>query len=195
MTGNADPLHDLDRACAATGELVARIRDEQWSAHTGCPDWTVRDLVNHLVSGNLFFAALLRDQPPPDRSDDHLGADPVTAYRRAAADLAAAFAEPGAFDRAITVPAGTVPGVVALHLRITEYLVHGWDLAHATAQPTDGLPTDLAETELRLAQAHLAHVPRGGHPFGPAQPAPGDATALDRLAAYLGRPLGPRAAA
>ncbi len=45
-----------------------------------------------------------------------------------------------------------------MHLRITELLVHGWDLAHATGQPP-GLPGDLAQTELELSRAQLGHAP------------------------------------
>src|SRR6266536_1315586 len=45
-----------------------------------------------------------------------------------------------------------------VHLRITELLVHGWDLAHATGQPP-GLPGDLAQTELELSRAQLGHAP------------------------------------
>ncbi len=87
----------------------------------------------------------------------------------------------------VTVPIGAVPGVVALHLRITESLVHGWDLAHSTGQPTDVLPDDLAEHELQFSRRQLPDLPPGRHPFAPSQPVPDDAPALDRLAALLGR--------
>ena len=81
---------------------------------------------------------------------------------------------------------GTVPGVVLLHLRITELLVHGWDLAQATAQPPL-LPDDLAEQELQFTSGKLADIPAGRHPFAPPQPVPDDAPAIERLAACLGR--------
>jgi uncharacterized protein (TIGR03086 family) len=80
--------------------------------------------------------------------------------------------------------------MVALHLRITEALVHGWDLAQGTGQPAN-FPADLAEEELAFAQgASAPNVPRTGHPFGPIQPTSDDASAIDRLAAYLGRSSG-----
>ena len=100
------------------------------------------------------FASALRGEPPPAPEDlkrlretDQLGDDPVKAYREAADDLQAAFRQPGALESAVQVPVGTVPGAVALHLRITEALVHGWDLARATGQAAR-LPDDLAEEEL-----------------------------------------------
>ncbi|PZS10904.1 MAG: TIGR03086 family protein [Chloroflexi bacterium] len=92
-------------------------------------------------------------------------------------------------ERTFQAPIGLVPGAVLLHLRITELLVHGWDLAHATGQPAR-LPDDLAEEELAFARSPRApDVPLTGHPFGPAQSIPDDAAAIDRLAAYLGRPI------
>jgi uncharacterized protein (TIGR03086 family) len=89
-------------------------------------------------------------------------------------------------EETFTVPFGTVPGSVALHLRITELLVHGWDLAAATGQPAR-FPEDLAEQELAFTRGALASVPAGRSPFGPPQPAPPGATPLDQLAALLGR--------
>jgi hypothetical protein len=50
-------------------------------AHPPCTDWTVRDVVSHVVSLNLVFVALLRDRPLPERGVDNLGDDPLAAYR------------------------------------------------------------------------------------------------------------------
>jgi uncharacterized protein (TIGR03086 family) len=123
------------------------------------------------------------------RATDRLGDDPLAAYRASGAALVEGFSLPGVFDRIFQVPAGTVPGVAMLHLRITEFLVHGWDLARAIGQPAR-LPADLAEGELAFARSRQApDVPRTGRPFGPIQPVPDDAPAIDRLAAYLGRPV------
>lgn len=188
-TTTPTPTDQLSWALGATAGLVAGVRDDQWTGPTGCPDWTVRELVNHLVGGNLAFAAVLTDQIPPDRAADRLGDDPIAAYHHAGEMLVAAFAQPGVLDRVVTVPAGTVPGIAALHLRITELLVHGWDLAHATGQATTVLPPDLAEAEHAFSVGKLDDLPPGRRPFAPPQPAAADLPAIDRLAALLGRPL------
>lgn len=188
-TGTAASVAALSRALSATERVVAMVRGEQWVAPTGCPGWDVRALLNHLVAGNQFVAAALTDQSAPDWSVDHLGADPLGAYRGAAAAVQAAFAEPGSLDKVVAVPFGTVPGAVALHLRITEILVHGWDLAHATGQPSSGLPADLADQELEFSRGALGDIPADRRPFAPAQPVDDDAPAIDRLAALLGRPV------
>lgn len=75
---------------------------------------------------------------------------------------------------------------VALHLRITELLVHGWDLARATDQVVT-FPEDLAGQELAFTRVALADIPPGRRPFAPPEPVADDAPAIDRLAACLGR--------
>ena len=189
MTGptSAAPADQMARAVDATGRLVAAVRDDQWAGPTGCPGWSVRDLLNHLVGGNLVAAAVLTDERPPDPTADHLGADPAAAYRRSGDAVREAFARPGALEKVVTVPAGTIPGAVALHLRLTEHLVHGWDLAQATGQATMGLPAELAEQELAFARVQLGKIPPDRRPFAPPQPVADAAPAIDRLAALLGR--------
>jgi uncharacterized protein (TIGR03086 family) len=46
------PVDELAQALRGTEQLVAAVRDEQWTRPTPCTDWKVRDLVNHLVGGN-----------------------------------------------------------------------------------------------------------------------------------------------
>lgn len=86
----------------------------------------------------------------------------------------------------VTVPFGTVPGDLALHLRTTDLLVHGWDQAQATGQRV-AFPDELVEQELSFTEGALGNVPPGRSPFGPAQPFAEGATPIDRLAALLGR--------
>jgi uncharacterized protein (TIGR03086 family) len=204
-TATAD---QLSLAIDFTGQLIATVREEQWAGPTPCTDWSVRDLVAHLVAGNnLFVSALHVGQPPAapaaptaptaptaPRGTVMPGADLLTAYRDSAAELLGAFREPGALDRIVTVPFGTVPGIVALHLRITEFLVHGWDLARATGQPAI-VPDGLAEQELAFSRSKLADIPPGRRPFAPPQPTDDLAPAIDQLAACLGRDITPHAAA
>lgn len=185
----SDPIAGLSSALDAVGRLVSGIREQQWSTLTVCSDWSVKELLNHVVGGNRMFAAVLTDHNPSDTGADHLDSDPVAAYRASAAVVRAAFTRPGALEKVVTVPFGTVPGSVALHLRTTEILVHGWDLARATAQSSAGLPAQVAGEELEFSRGKLDAIPPGQSPFAPPQAVPDDAASIDRLASLLGRPV------
>jgi uncharacterized protein (TIGR03086 family) len=187
------PLEPLAGALDLFGRLVAAVRPEQWSLPTPCEAWNVRQLVGHVISGQRLLARVLRGEPSEmamtqarGAATEDLGHDPVAEYNASAEDLLTAFAEPGALERVVTVPAGTVPGAVAVHLRTTEALVHGWDLARATGLPFD-VPDQLAEGELAFSRPMLERIPPERRTFAPAQPVADDAPAIDRLAALLGR--------
>jgi uncharacterized protein (TIGR03086 family) len=186
-------LHPLATALDGTGRLVAAVTEEQWDLPTPCSDWTVRQLVNHVVGGNRLFTRVLSGEPLPPRDqlgararEDQLGTDPAAAYAASAADLLSALRAPGVLAGTYTVPAATLPGPAIVHLRTVETLVHGWDLARAIDRPAP-FPQDLAEGELAFSRDLLGRIPEGRHPFGPSQPVDDDAPAIDRLAALLGR--------
>lgn len=182
----------LVEALELTGRLVAGVRPEQWSLPTPCSAWSVRQLVDHLVLGQQLFARVLAGEPfeeafPAVRDvPDRLGPEPAAAYDASAGELRAAFAAPGVLERTVRVPFGTVPGTVALHLRLTESLVHGWDLATAIGVPFDP-PAALVEPELAFSTPLLSQVPPERQVFAPPLPAPDDAAPIERLVALLGR--------
>jgi len=187
VTDDAGALADMDRAVAGAEVIVGGIKAVQWADPTPCTGLDVRTLVNHLVTGNLLFAALANEAPPPDRSLDHLGDDPLAAFRRAGAALHEAFAQPGVLVRSYAAPFGTGSGLALVRTRIIENLGHGWDLARATGQPAC-FPGDVAERALAAARRSLATRPEGASaPFAPEVPVPADAPAIDRLAGFLGR--------
>jgi uncharacterized protein (TIGR03086 family) len=186
-------LTPLVTALDGTGRLIGAVTGVQWDLPTPCPDWTVRRLVNHVVGGNRLTTRVLRGEPLPPLDQlgrrshvDQLGSDPATAYRTSADELLAALGAPGVLDRTHTLPAGTLPGRAAVHLRTVEALVHGWDLARATSQPVP-FPDELAHQELVFSRDLLGRLPEGRHPFAPSRPVADDAPAIDRLAALLGR--------
>ena len=140
----ADNLLDqLSRSLCAVGDLIGRIRPEQWTASTPCTEWTVGHVVSHVVGMNHVFATMLSDQPPPDRQrlpDEVLD----SAYQESAAALQAAFTRAGILERSYRSPLGAATGAERLQIRLYDLLAHGWDIAKATGQPMD-LPVDAAE--------------------------------------------------
>jgi hypothetical protein len=72
-----------------------------------------------------------------------------------------------------------------LQIRLYDLLTHGWDLAEAPAIPAN-LPDDLTEQALAFARDQLSSQPRTGR-FAEPQPIDDTGSAIERLAAFLGR--------
>src|SRR5919198_2685962 len=135
----AQDLPELhDHALTVTRRYVAAIGDDQWNDPTPDEGWDVRELVNHIVSGNFWAGELARGktiEEVGDRLDgDVLGNDPVAAYDASARAASDAFHAPGAMEAPCAVSYGPVPGEVYLGHRFIDVLVHGWDVAKATGQ-------------------------------------------------------------
>lgn len=171
----------LADAAGEMGRLLAGIRPEQWSAPTPCSGWDVRALVAHVVQGSARFAVALGSDPQATTTEPT-----ADGFERNAAALLAAAAQPGVLDRIVEVPFGRVPGAVALHLQLTELLVHGWDVAVAVGD-RPRFSDQLAAQELEFTLRTLPAVPPDRNPFAPSQPVADTAPALDRLVATLGR--------
>ena len=177
------------RALDATGRVVAAIPADRWLARTPCPEWDVRGLVSHLVSGNLWAAELgagATIEQVGDRLDgDVLGAGPAAAYATSARAASDAFHRPGALDAPCAVSYGPVPGSVYAGHRLIDVLIHGWDLATATGQDA-ALDDDLVEACRQVAEPQIAML-RASGAFTEGRPAPPDGSAQTRLLATLGR--------
>lgn len=174
------------RAADVAVEIVERVRPDQLGDPTPCTEWSVRELINHVVSGNLFFIHLATGSPPPARGIDHLGDDPVAAFRDSVRAVSAAFEADGFLERVVQAPFGEASGSMLIHMRRNELTVHGWDVAKATGQSTD-LDREVVAACHASYTASLRLKNRDGTPFGVEQPTPPGATDADRLAAFLGR--------
>lgn len=193
MTEIPPVVADSDRLFDAVQRLVDGVTPDQWTAPTPCPDWNVRELVQHLTNGNVIFATIATGERAPgpitaeERAVDWLGADPSAGFRATGKRMHDAFMTAGFLEGRFETPVmGEQTGTTIVHMRMNELLIHGWDLARATGQPAD-LPEDLAEGALRMWQTRLADRPRQGMPFAAPQPVADAAPAIDRLAAFLGR--------
>ncbi len=101
-----------------------------------------------------------------------------------------AWADDARLSATITMPWGeAVEGAELVDTYLAELATHCWDLATATNQTLED--DDLAETALRAARASLRpdyrNMTEDGSPYGSEIQPPPDATAWDRLAAFMGR--------
>lgn len=185
-----DLLRQHGRALDLFTGRVHAVRADQWDAPTPCAEWTVRDLVDHLVTEQLWVPPLVRDgaaiEEVGDTFDgDMLGPDPVASWDTAAAAARAAFAEPGALERTVHLSYGDTPARDYCAQMITDLVVHSWDLARAIGAD-EGLPDDLVATATREVTPYAEELSKSGL-FAPAvQPPPG-ADASTRLLCLLGR--------
>jgi uncharacterized protein (TIGR03086 family) len=178
-----DPLVAHQRAQDAFATLLANVSPDQLGASTPCSEWTIRDLIEHVVAGNE-YVGLWAESPtqPPARPDNILGA-----HRAAATAAQGVFAGPGGMATTFKPPFGEVPGQIFVGIRTTDVLTHAWDLAAATGQCTD-IDPELAAEQLAAARAFVGAQFRGpGKPFAEEQPCSSERTPADQLAAFLGR--------
>jgi uncharacterized protein (TIGR03086 family) len=117
-------------------ERVAAVRDDQWDLPTPCTEWSVRDLVNHVVGEDRWTSPLMRGQTIEQVGDrfegDLLGDDPRWAGRDAAAEAAAAVEETLPAHGTVQLSYGEESMDEYVRQLTADHLVHGWDLAAAT---------------------------------------------------------------
>ncbi|GHE99519.1 TIGR03086 family protein [Streptomyces longispororuber] len=183
----------LDRYGRAQEQFARRlraVRPDQWDAPTPCAEWTVRDLVHHLVAEQLWVPPLVRDgatvESVGDAFDgDLLGPDPVAAWDTAAAAAGAAFRAPGALDRTVHLSYGETPARAYCAQMTTDLVVHTWDLARAVGAD-ERLPDDLVAAAAREVAPYAADL-AASDLFAPAVEPPPGADEQTRLLCLLGR--------
>jgi uncharacterized protein (TIGR03086 family) len=177
------------RALESTRTFVAGMGDDQMAESTPCEGWTVRDLLNHIVAGNLWAAELARGRTIADVGSaldgDVVGSNPVEAYDASAEAAASAFEAPGALDAPCAVSYGPVPGSVYAGHRFLDVLIHGWDLATATGQRAE-LDPQLVDACWEVIRPQLSML-QGSGMFGVDASSESNGNTQADLLAALGR--------
>ena len=171
------------------GDLLGRVPSDGWTSPTPCAEWDVRALANHVIGENRWLPPLMEGQTIADVGDaldgDLLGDDPVGEWERAAAEAAAAAAEPGALERTVHLSFGDFSGRYYVGQVLSDHVIHAWDLARAIGAP-ESLDGEL------VAFAYDELVPqldawRSAGAFGPRVEVAGDADLQTKLLAEAGR--------
>ena len=171
--------------------LILGITDDHLTAPTPCPDWSVGDLLDHLVGLSWAFTqAAKKTDPtgsasgPPQPSAANLSPHWRSRMPVVLEDLASAWSLPAAWEGTAQAGGVTMPAAAMGHVAINELTMHGWDLARATGQEFAADPRILEPLIEFLSQG-----PAEGTPglFGPRVEVEDEAALLDQALGLAGR--------
>jgi uncharacterized protein (TIGR03086 family) len=186
----ASGIVDLLHAAAAQFErIVASLPAEAWDNATPS-DITVREIVDHVVAGNIFAIRLLAGASAAEATvgldANHLGDDPLFAVSATCESQWSAFAGADE-DRALHHPSGDISVDTFVRFRLGELVVHAWDLA-VGAGLDPSLDPAVVEGLWVLVEPHLDEM-RSMGTFGDSASGnlPEDASTQTRLLDAFGR--------
>ena len=177
-------MDETDVLRAGADEVRRLVRDlapEDLARPTPCPDWDVRALLAHVVTGQEGLVAVLRGEQP-DWSRDALGDDPAAAVEQALDGVLEAWRQPGAVE----TPSQQLPGMRVVDFALADALAHAWDLGAALGRPP-AFPDDVVRLAWERWSGGAAETGRTYGAFGPAVEVPGDRPLQDRLLGLFGR--------
>ncbi|MFD0904694.1 TIGR03086 family metal-binding protein [Actinomadura sediminis] len=185
-----DLRHRMLPAAEAAARIVLEIPEARLDGRTPAPEWTVRDLVNHLILWTSRGETAARKEPTTGPGEDHdFTAEPRWAERfeEQARRTAEAWLDPAAWEGNTSL-VGNKEGMPATYIGgilYGEFVVHGWDLAVATGREP-GFPPEVVQDAWEQL-VPTAEVGREYGAFGPEVPVPESAPLLDRLVGLAGR--------
>lgn len=150
-----NPTELYSAALDNTLRIVAGVGNGAWNNATPCTEWSVRDVVNHLASENMWLPPLLEgrtiEEVGSQFDGDLLGDDPINVYSQSVETARAAALAPGALEAICHLSFGDHPGSLYLSQMFLDTLVHGWDVAVGSSQDAT-LPEDLVAACYPIAQ-------------------------------------------
>ena len=187
---------DLGPAARQLAQLVSNVTDGQCPAPTPCPQYQVADLLEHIGTMARAFAAAARKETSP-LTDQQPAGDaaqlPADWRTRIPADLgtlAQAWSGPDAWQGMTRIAGMDSPADMVGATLADELVVHGWDLAQATGQPYHADPAAVGAARTFLDLFASPDAPAGDDvAFGPARPAPDDASPFTQVLSLAGRDL------
>ena len=154
--------HDYFGALEWVAGLMRAATQGQMGAPTPCEEFTVRDLMGHLVGTARRSAGTV--QGISTRHVPHVvtgiaDGDLAATYESVTQDIRKLWQPASDGDR-VTAPWGSCTALDALRGFTVETVTHGWDLAVATGQPREA-PDQIADRCLLFASALIPDRLRG----------------------------------
>ncbi|WP_031469384.1 TIGR03086 family metal-binding protein [Sciscionella sediminilitoris] len=170
---------------------VEQIPQENWDRPSNLADWTVRELVGHATGSATKVVTLVEGGQlwnGPSEPADWICADPAARLRELADRLRDALPH-AELDAPRPSPGGEVPLHRALAFPVSDLAMHSWDVHRSQGRLVE-LPDALLAFCRALVESIPEEVLRQPGKFGPAQPAPADASPTTLLMTGLGRTAG-----
>jgi uncharacterized protein (TIGR03086 family) len=182
-----EPTEQLSQILPALNDTVGQILAGQLDNPTPCDEFSVHDVLDHMMVLGATFTYQYRGETPPEITPPVVyGRVPVAEFCEVMDDLLDAVTALGALDRTIDSPLGELPGDAFARFLAFDGLVHGWDLAVSTGTKlaVDDRVVDAVDA---FARTVLTDEMRDGDTFkAPTEPI-ALASNLDELAAFSGR--------
>jgi uncharacterized protein (TIGR03086 family) len=171
----------------AHAEFAARVDSiREWDAATPDTEWTVRDLVRHVVEEQQWVPALLAGLSVDEarRRIRPLGEDLAAEWATYSALASAAWQATPA-KATVQLSYGTVTVLDYLREQVSDVTIHSWDLARATAVD-ESLDAALVDAVWTVFEPQRDTLEASGL-FESPVPMPADAPLQSRLLALTGR--------
>ena len=176
---------DADRYARVSSGFTERLQgvaSDQWTLSTPCEEWTVRDLVTHVVDTQRRVLGLLGGSVTSADPDGDL----LAPWSEARAALLGAVRDPARADTEVQAFAGLTPfHELVGGLACSDTVIHTWDLARATDQPEELDAGAVEHCGAVIAGFGEAMRRPGG--FGPPLDCPADADAQSKFLHFAGR--------
>jgi uncharacterized protein (TIGR03086 family) len=171
-----DEIELLSGVLTKTTTVVAGVSEDQWRLPTPCDEFSVHELMNHMVGWVQVFDAGCHGRTyVGDPAEYICGHDASAEFAKAAHSIVYGWEEHG-FNRQVRISGGgMMSGAMVFNMTVMEYLAHGWDLASATGQASSFAEAEAADA-LNLAKVMLLPEYQGeGMAFGAIVPVSGEA--------------------
>ncbi len=185
-------MPDLGHAAQEMSRVLRGVRDDQLAAPTPCPDYTLGDLVEHVLGLATAFTLAARKERPagggqPRGSASRLPPDWRSVAEARLDELALAWREEGAWEGTTHIAGFDSPADQVGATAMNELVVHGWDVARSSGQvlDVDDASIEACEPFARVLAGPDTESMRPA--FGPPVQVGADASALDRIIAANGR--------
>jgi uncharacterized protein (TIGR03086 family) len=179
---DVDPVVLFERVTVRAAAVMARVGAGRLGDPTPCAEWTVQQLIDHMVGSTDYLAAVLAGRATVARSGAW-----VDDYRNGARSVLEALRRPGVLDRMCLSPLGFTWSIgQATAGSFMDNLIHTWDLATATDQERT-LDGELVDACVAMFLPEMPERGRSAGLVGPAVPVPAGASAQDRLLGAMGR--------